>query len=145
MPLFFRALPALITIVLMVYCLIDCIQTDESRSRNLPKMAWVLLIVFLPVVGSVAWLVAGRPERSTTPTTGWPSRTAGFPEYERPARRQLAPDDDPAFLAELKKTNTEHEDMLKKWENDLREREKSLQDKENNHPTEGDDPPQPKG
>lgn len=63
-----RGLPFLIVGVLMIYCLIEAISTDESVVRNLPKVAWVLLILFFPLVGSIAWLVAGRPQR-TSP--GW--------------------------------------------------------------------------
>ena len=47
---------------LWIFCLIDAITTDESLCRNLGKVMWIVLIVFLPLVGSVAWLVAGRPE-----------------------------------------------------------------------------------
>ena len=32
--------------------------------RNLPKVAWLLLILLFPVVGPVAWLLAGRPTRA---------------------------------------------------------------------------------
>ena len=56
-----RYLPYLIEIALLVYCLIDCIQTDVPR--NLSKTTWVFVIILLPVVGGIAWLVAGRPER----------------------------------------------------------------------------------
>ena len=67
---------------LMVYCLIEAISTSESNIRNLPKIVWILLILFFPLVGSVAWLVAGRPEnggRLTREQGGSPD----FPEYER--------------------------------------------------------------
>ena len=70
---------------LMVYCLIEAISTSESNIRNLPKIVWILLILFFPLVGSVAWLVAGRPEnggRLTREQGGSP----GFPEYERRGR-----------------------------------------------------------
>ena len=63
-----RALPFLLGGVLMIYCLIEAISTDESVVRNLPKFAWVLLILFFPLVGSIAWLIAGRPQRSQS---GW--------------------------------------------------------------------------
>jgi hypothetical protein len=121
-----RALPVLIQLGLLVYCLIDCIQTDSILVRNLSKTTWVLLIVFLPLVGGIAWLVAGRPERGAqAPTVPWPSTaTAGFPEYERP--RAAAPDDDPEFLAGLRASDDQHERMLRDWEADLRAREQQL-------------------
>jgi len=121
-----RYLPVVIELALLVYCLIDCIQSDEGSVRNLPKTLWVLLIIFLPIVGSVAWLVVGRPLGAPTRSVPWPStRTAGFPEHERP-RTAMAPDDDPEFLAGLAASNSRHERMLADWEAQLREREQRL-------------------
>jgi len=124
-----RALPVLVQLGLLVYCLIDCIQTDSVLVRNLSKTTWVLLIVLLPLVGGIAWLVAGRPERSASArSVPWPSTaTAGFPEDERP--RAAGPDDDPAFLAGLRDSDDRHERMLRDWEADLRAREQGLRDR----------------
>lgn len=123
-----RYLPFIVELALLVYCLIDCIQTDSVLVRNLSKTTWVLLIIFVPIVGGVAWLVAGRParERTASSSVPWPAtRTAGFPEYERP-RRPRGPDDDPAFLADLHASDAEHEKMLADWEATLRAREAEL-------------------
>ena len=121
-----RYLPVVIELALLVYCLIDCIQSDEGSVRNLPKTIWVLLIIFLPIVGSVAWLVVGRPLGAPTRSVPWPStRTAGFPEHER-SRTAMAPDDDPEFLAGLAASDSRHERMLADWETQLREREERL-------------------
>ncbi|KQR10563.1 PLD nuclease N-terminal domain-containing protein [Cellulomonas sp. Leaf334] len=118
-----RYLPFLIEIALLVYCLIDCIQTDVPR--NLSKTTWVFVIILLPVVGGIAWLVAGRPERQAARNVPWPStQTAGFPEYERP--RTTSPDDDPDFLAGMRTSDDKHEKMLKDWEAQLRDREQQL-------------------
>ena len=119
-----RYLPYLIEIALLVYCLIDCIQTDVPR--NLSKTTWVFVIILLPVVGGIAWLVAGRPEHRPARNVAWPStQTAGFPEYERP--RRTSPDDDPEFLAGMRTSDDKHEQMLKDWEAQLRDREHKLQ------------------
>ncbi|WP_282944223.1 PLD nuclease N-terminal domain-containing protein [Cellulomonas endometrii] len=133
-----RALPVLIQLGLLVFCLVDCIQTDSVLVRNLSKTAWILLIVFLPLVGGVAWLVAGRPARGAqAPRVAWPSTaTAGFPEYERP--RAAGPDDDPAFLAGLRASDDQHERMLRDWEADLRARERELR---SDPPADGTDQP----
>lgn len=122
-----RNLPWIIEIALLVYCLIDCIQTDSVLARNLPKSLWVVLIVFVPIVGPVAWLVAGRPVNDPRARrVPWPStRTAGLPEYERP-RPARGPDDDPAFLAGLTSPDPEREQILADWEARLREREQQL-------------------
>jgi hypothetical protein len=120
-----RILPALIEITLTLYCLIDAIQTPEGEMRNLPKMIWILLILFIPVIGPIVWLIAGRPQRGSARQVPWPStKTAGYPEYERP--RPLGPDDDPEFLREMKRGNDEQEQLLSRWEEDLRRREQQL-------------------
>jgi hypothetical protein len=117
-----RGLPLIFELGLLIFCVIDCIQTPEGAQRNLPKVGWLLLIVFLPLVGSIAWLVAGRP--SGEPVVPY---VTGFPEYrERHARRALAPDDDPDFLAQLGNVNEEHERTLNSWERDLARREEEL-------------------
>jgi hypothetical protein len=123
-----RALPYLVEIGLLVYCLIDAIQADESQIRNLPKTVWIMLIIVLPVIGGVAWLVVGRPVtvRRSVP---WPSTsTAGFPEHERPAR--ATPDDDPEFLAGVARSQQLDEKMMRDWEAQLRAREQRLQSDE---------------
>ena len=121
-----RFLPFVLELILLVYCLIDCIQTDEAEVRNLRKLWWILLIIFFPLVGGIAWLVAGRPKRDNRRRdVPWPStRTAGFPEYERP--RPLGPDDDPEFLRELRRGDAEQEKLLRGWEDDLRRREQAM-------------------
>jgi Phospholipase_D-nuclease N-terminal len=120
-----RVLPALIEITLLIYCLIDAIQTPAEEMRNLPKAGWILLILIIPVIGPIVWLVAGRPQRGAARQVPWPStKTAGFPEYERP--RALGPDDDPDFLREMKRGNDEQEQLLNRWEEDLRRREEQL-------------------
>lgn len=116
-----RALPFIIEVVLLVACLIDAIQTPAEATRNLPRWAWLLLILLVPFAGPIAWLFAGRPRgRGEAPTAAaWPLRDfAAQP-------RTIAPDDDPEFLHTLKQQN-EHEAMLRKWEEDLRRREEDL-------------------
>jgi phospholipase D-like protein len=123
-----RVLLYALPVVLAIYALVDCIQTEDREVRGLPKLAWIALIVLFWVVGPVAWLVAGRARGATG--TGrrapWPAGpTAGQPDYERP-RRTLAPDDDPEFLRQLQRSNQEHEKLLEKWEQDLRRREQEM-------------------
>ncbi|WP_299446518.1 PLD nuclease N-terminal domain-containing protein [uncultured Phycicoccus sp.] len=100
-----RYLPFLLSLALTVYCLVDAIQADEAGIRNLPKLLWILLIVLFPVVGPVAWLVAGRPaggggSRYAPQQQRWggdPGRR-GQQRGQRPPR---GPDDDPDFLKGL--------------------------------------------
>ena len=110
-----RVLPALIELGLLVYALIDCIQTPEASVRNLPRWGWLILILLIPYVGPIAWLFAGRPLRSGAAQRGgpWPSggpgasgsgRGYGSPGGAaggRPSGPALGPDDDPDFLRGL--------------------------------------------
>lgn len=48
------------TFALALFALIDVIRTDDGRVRHLPKLLWLVLVLFFPVVGSLAWLFAGR-------------------------------------------------------------------------------------
>jgi len=122
----------IIELVLLVYCLIDCIQTDPADVRTLPKPIWALLIIVLPLFGGVGWLLAGKPERGTVAARGtmWPSAPAsGASSYERPPAPR-GPDDDPDFLRSLHPHDAEHERELQRWEEDLAERERKLRDGE---------------
>ena len=125
-----EGLPFFIELGLLVYCLIDCVQTPEAQVRNLPKVVWVILILLLPFVGGIAWLLVGRPQGGRAPRT-WASGS-GFPEADRP--RPVAPDDDPAFLRQVQADTKDHEAMLKQWEADLRRREQEMR---------GEDPQDP--
>lgn len=129
-----RVLPFALDLALLVFCLIDCIQTDPAAVRNLSKTGWIILILLFPLVGGIAWLVAGRPVSTAPRRVPWPSTaTAGFPEYERP--RPVAPDDDPAFLAGIAESNAEHEKLLRAWEDQLRERERRLTERDDDGET----------
>lgn len=117
-----RGLPVLLEVGLLVFCLIEAIQTPADEIRGLGKGYWILLIIVFPIVGGIAWLVAGRPVRRA-PASGW-RPGSGFPEYERSRRSApLGPDDDPEFLREIRKVDQEQEETLKKWEADLKRRE----------------------
>jgi Phospholipase_D-nuclease N-terminal len=86
-----RFLPAILLIVLAIYCWIELAQSDPRDVRQLPRGLWALLIV-IPLVGPVGWLVYGRPNGEEVPAA---------PSRQRP--RPMAPDDDVDFLRRLKK------------------------------------------
>ncbi|MEV7428982.1 PLD nuclease N-terminal domain-containing protein [Nocardioides sp. NPDC092400] len=97
-----RLLPGVIVFILWAYCLVDAISTDQSRVRHLPKWAWIVLVLLFPLVGSLAWLVAGRPA-PTPRLTRQQGAAPGFPEYERPGRMAAAdPAKDEEFLRQVR-------------------------------------------
>jgi hypothetical protein len=113
-------------LALMVIAVIDCLSTDEYAVRNLPKLAWVFLILLFSPIGGIAWFVAGRPQRHMPRAAGAWRPGSGFPEYDRP--RPVAPDDDPDFLRT--RSRRDDEEMFSKWEADLRRREEDLRRRE---------------
>jgi len=100
--LYLDGVAGLVVLALWLYCILEVITTDEADMRNLPKMAWVFIVIFLLEIGAIAWLIAGRPQarRASMPYKG---NTGVPPEYDRPGRASANnPDDDAAWLAQLK-------------------------------------------
>ncbi|MGD0378771.1 MAG: PLD nuclease N-terminal domain-containing protein [Acidimicrobiales bacterium] len=44
-----------------IYCLYDVITTHDGLVRNLPKIAWFVIVLVLFDIGSILWLCFGRP------------------------------------------------------------------------------------
>jgi hypothetical protein len=121
-------------IALGACALISCLSAERQEIRALPRVVWVLLILFFPLIGSIAWFIAGRPVRVDHPTGGGRPTLGGPPDRDRP--RQVAPDDDPEFLKSLSEGQAGRDrEMFERWEQDLRRREDDLRRKE------GGDPP----
>ena len=115
---------AFITLVLWVYCILDVIATEESLVRNMPKVLWLVIVIFLPTIGSVAWLALGRPANaSLRPGDSSPRRAPRLGDSTpRALRRPLGPEDSPEFMGSL----GERESKLRDWEEDLKRREEEL-------------------
>jgi len=78
---------AIIVTALMIFSIIDCSRTEEGRIRSLPKWAWLVIIIFVPGIGSIAWLIAGRPKG--------PGRGG------RRTKKIIPPDDNPDWLRKI--------------------------------------------
>lgn len=89
----------LIVLVVMVAALIDIIGS-EVGVRGLPRWGWLLLVIVLPLVGSIVWFVAGRPLGGGhgRPVGSGRATALGFPEYDEPGRFEPQ---DPAVDAEF--------------------------------------------
>jgi len=114
-----RMLPFVLVLAVWLYALIDCILTPESEVRNLPKILWVV-IALVPLIGSVCWLVFGRPAQGLRP--GSARRPTGRSQPPPPPG-PVGPDDDPEFLRKLRRSNEEHEKLLRDWEQNLKDGE----------------------
>ncbi|NIK60738.1 PLDc N-terminal domain-containing protein [Kribbella shirazensis] len=89
-----RFLPFLISLVLTVYALFSCIQTSDEDVPHLPKLLWIVLIVFVPFAGPIVWLLMARAHSNR-------QQSAVRRPSSQPAPRPTAPDDDPDFLKSL--------------------------------------------
>jgi hypothetical protein len=118
----------LIVLGLWIFCLLDVISTDEYACRNLSKVVWVLLVLFFPFIGSIAWLVAGRPQTAATSSMPYKGNHGhpSFPEYERPGRAVASnPGDDEAFLRGLRERAEEQRRVYReKQQRELGERQR---------------------
>jgi hypothetical protein len=91
------------TFALWVFCLVGVIVSPGDQVRNLPRIAWLVLVLLFPLVGSIAWLVAGRPDRSATRRSTYEREAPAFPEYDRPGRAAAAdPEKDEEFLRRVR-------------------------------------------
>ncbi len=77
---------AIITLALMIFSIIDCSRTAENNIRSLPKWAWLVIIIFVPAIGSIAGIMAGR--------------SIGNGRGRR-KRKIIPPDENPDFLGKL--------------------------------------------
>ncbi len=112
----------LVPLVLAVFCLVQAITSREDEVRHLGKVWWILLILFFPLVGSIAWLVAGRPVRPLRRGGPYERSASAFPEYDRP--RRFAATDPAADEEFLKKVRERAEEQRRRAaEQKRRERE----------------------
>ncbi len=109
-------------LVLWIYCIFDVITTDDAIIRHLPKLVWLLIVFFLPDIGSLLWLGLGRPRVWT--------RRAHNPDRSR----QSGPSFDPADPLDGRALDgldpivrhREEQARLRLWEAQLRRREEEL-------------------
>lgn len=71
-------------VIFTVFVVVFALSHESRQMRLLAKPIWILLILFLPFVGGILYLTNGRPIVKETKEPG-----------------QVAPDDNPEFLAEL--------------------------------------------
>ncbi len=90
-----RNLAVLAIIGLTIYCVIDVVRSTDDERFGVHPAFWVLLILFVPLLGPLAWLAVRWSRR--TAAAGRPDGPTGA----APRRRPTAPDDDPEFLWRL--------------------------------------------
>ncbi|ALX67371.1 PLDc N-terminal domain-containing protein [Microbacterium sp. XT11] len=51
---------SLLVVALMIGALVDIITRDDSQVKHLPKMVWIILVILLPLIGSLLWFAIGH-------------------------------------------------------------------------------------
>lgn len=70
-----------------VFVTVFAASAKKNEVRNLPKWAWIVICLFVPIIGGLLYLVLGRP--------------VGGPKNRFGRTKVVAPDDDPSFLRDL--------------------------------------------
>ncbi|GAP60512.1 MULTISPECIES: PLD nuclease N-terminal domain-containing protein [Arthrobacter] len=109
-----RVVAVVAVLLVYVYGLVDVIRTDRRATRGISKPAWLLVVIFLPILGAALWFILGRPY-NIRPTP-------------QPASHPTAPDDDPDFLRnlEVRRRNQAEAERLKKLKAELEAKERKL-------------------
>jgi len=132
-----RYIPVVFGVILFIYGLIDCLRSEPADVRSIPKPAWIIVIVLMPVIGVLLWFFLGRPRYSTSaPAAPWTSGPRGQSPSGRPTQF-TAPDDDPLFLRnlEVNRAQKAEAERLRKLKAELDAREARLRDGQPNpHP-----------
>ena len=90
---------------LVVYTVVDVWGSDDDERLGAPRIAWIALILVVPVIGPAVWLVVSRSRRAARAQGG----AAGPSRPSRAPTRPVAPDDDPEFLWRLEQERRRRE------------------------------------
>jgi hypothetical protein len=63
------ALIPLLGLLIMIGALIDIILRSEWQVKHIHKFGWILLVIFLPFIGSILWFTLGREYPTPAPRT----------------------------------------------------------------------------
>ena len=97
------ALDGLLSVLFLgfwLFCLFDVITSDPAQVRNLPKVAWVLIVAILFAMGGLIWVLLGRPSERT-----WPRRGSRSPQgsVQPRGQRPLGPEDSPEYEERIRR------------------------------------------
>lgn len=102
-----------VTFVLTIGALVDIITRHDGQVKHMPKLVWVLLVVFLPLIRSVLWFLVGREYAGSIggrsdicSGAGGSSRSAATGAVTRPVARPRSTEEQ---LADLEREIEFHE------------------------------------
>lgn len=112
-------------VMLMVGALVDMITLDASRVKYLPKMAWIIIVILIPLVGGILWFLVGREYLPRADRSGGAvHRPWAQPGHSRNHPSDLSVRDAEAELAALDREIAEHEraERIRRLEAELEEK-----------------------
>lgn len=78
---------SLLVLVAMVFAIVDIVTREEWQVKHMPKMVWLILVILIPLLGTILWFTIGRE---------YPARTSSRPPQFAPwATEPPAPSRDP--------------------------------------------------
>jgi hypothetical protein len=109
------AVVPLLILVFFVVALVDIILRDSSQVKHLPKVAWIFIVILLPLIGGILWFAVGREYSGTVYPR--PRRTTAPRGYQAPVSRPLSTEEQ---LAALEREI--EDDRIRQLEAELRNR-----------------------
>ncbi|WP_447647931.1 PLDc N-terminal domain-containing protein [Microbacterium forte] len=113
---------SLLVIALMIGALVDIIRRDDAQVRFLPKMAWIIIVILLPLIGGLLWFAIGR-EYSEAGLRLPRMRPAARPATRRPEPRQAPPVDARSTEQQIADLDREIEEWRLRQEIETRRRD----------------------
>ena len=93
-------------VIFTIYAVADCAFFDRTRIRGLRRGWWIVIIVFVPIIGGVLWFLIGRGRANRMGASR--------------GGRTVAPDDDVEFLRQLRDDAAQNE-RIRRMEQELAE------------------------
>ena len=92
-----RVLLFLLIVGAVVYAVVDIANSEDDERLGMPPFLWIVLVILVPVLGTIVWLAVSRTQRARR-GTGTATPTSYRMMSHSPQPQPLAPDDDPEFL-----------------------------------------------
>jgi hypothetical protein len=107
---------AAVLFIFWIWAIFDSIQTPKDEVRNLPKLAWVAIVVLFASLGALAWVLLGRPKHAP----GW-GRPVTESRVRRPLRAQQEAPVRETVRPEITDRRSRELDLqLERWEREQR-------------------------
>jgi hypothetical protein len=100
------AVLTIVDIAFMIFAFVDVLLTQDWRVRGVPKIVWLVIVLLLSPIGGILWFFVGKEPVDST--------SAAAP------RRDVAPDDNPEFLARMR-AREDQDERIRKLEQELAE------------------------